>query len=66
MNDDALAAVMAAAHLVIARRRRGSAAPAEAAPRWALAARLPLSGVQAARFAAGGRPRWATAGRLRG
>ncbi len=66
MNDDALAAVVAAARLLIA--RASAAAPSDAPPtsRWALAARLGSDDAAGMRVAARARSRWSYGGRPRG
>ncbi len=64
MNDDALAAVVAAARLIVARRAAG--APRDAGSRWALAARLRVNDAAGARRAAQAASRWTVAGRFHG
>jgi hypothetical protein len=63
MNDDALAAVVAAAQLLLA--RAADTSPAPPSPSWPLAARLPAADGAQARLVARARSRWAMSGRLR-
>jgi hypothetical protein len=62
MNDDALAAVVAAAQLLLARVPAESAAPA--GDGWAVAGRV-RTNAAGARMVARARSRWAMSGRLR-
>ena len=64
MNDDALAAIVAAAALLRAARIKPSTVR-ESGSRWGFAARLPVADAAGARVAAGGRSRWTMSGRIR-
>jgi hypothetical protein len=72
MNEDALAAVVAAAELLIARSRAhysylGAAddAAVRVAPSWTVAGRMRTADPKRARLVARARSRWSMSGRLR-
>jgi hypothetical protein len=62
MNDDALAAVVAAAHLLLASADTGDSAPAAAC--WTIAGRMRKLHAEETRRVARFRSRWAMMGRL--